>query len=150
MFSRFAPLLVACVALTACAAPALAADVAAPSFSEGIATLLTGPIVYVAYRLFGLQLDAANRASLHSALKTGAGVVISAFEDLVKRGFTVENARNIALEQGLAYVRRAAPDPIKRFKLDGEADHLIQMLTSTETQLRLRVTVPAAVPARAP
>jgi hypothetical protein len=135
----------AALAADAAAAPVGLAEIGA----WGIATALTGAIVYVCERLLGIKIDSAHRASLHLSLRTGAGLFIASMTELLAKGVSPAEAKQLALQKGLDYVRQAAPDPIARFKLHDD-DFLADMLTSTATQLKLGAGMPSSLTVPAP
>lgn len=142
-FAGLLALVLVCLALPA---PALAADpgsVLSLSLQSlvdwaatALATLLVAFIAAAAKKLFGLELDKRHRDTLHSALRTGAGLALSLIADLVSRGLTPEEARSRALQEAVTYVKGAAPDALQRFGLDAADGRLFDMLKSTATQLQ--------------
>lgn len=103
--------------------------------AAGFATFVVAVVAGAARKLFGLELDRRHRETLHSALRTAAGLVIALVADLVAKGMSPAEARSAALEQGVTYVKGAAADAVKRFGLQDSDGQILDMLTSTATQL---------------
>lgn len=109
----------------------------------GFATLVVAFVATAAKKLFGLELDKSHRDTLHSALRTGAGLALSLIGDLVSKGMSPSQARSVAINEGVTYVKGAAADALKHFGLQDSDGQLFDMLKSTATQLQ--ATTPPVV-----
>lgn len=145
------------LALVAMATPAVAAE-AAPlpdgvailiQYLAGIAaTAVVGWIAMAAHRLFGISLEARHREALHSALATGANLVLSALAELIAKGMEPGKARVVATQQGVAYVRQSVPDALRALKPDDGL--LFDMVRAKSAQLEFDRNPAIVVNAPAP
>lgn len=142
-----------CLALLlAMAAPALATTPAPTTggFSpliEYIATLVAGVIValisHAGRKLFGISVEARHREALHSALTTGASLALSMLAELLAQGLKPAEARSVALQTGVDYVRQSVPDAIRALE---PADGLLfNMVRAKQAQLELTRSSPLVV-----
>lgn len=131
------------LALVALAVPAMAADPAPLSDSIAgfiqyaaavVATVIVGLIGRVAQRLFGITMEARHREALHSALTTGASLALSMIAELIAQGLKPDEARSVALQEGVAYVRQSVPDALRVLKPDDEL--LFSMMRAKSAQLQ--------------
>lgn len=131
-------LLGACIGVALMALPANAATIdlspltsLAGEFVQGlaqvVAALLVGAVAYAGKKLFGLQIDAKQRDSLHGAIERGIG---AAFETMLKKAkgkssFEVDS-EVIALVAN--YVAKMSPGAVTYFGLD--PDKLADLITA--------------------
>ena len=134
------------------AAPAIAAEPAPlpdsiamliQYFAAMAATVVVGWIVLAANRLFGVSLEARHREALHSALTTGASLVLSVLAEKIARGMDPERARSIATQHGVSYVRQSVPDALRVLK--PADDLLFDMVRAKSAQLELTRNSPLVV-----
>ncbi|MFC5423952.1 hypothetical protein ACFPOB_31020 [Bosea eneae] len=141
------------LALVAVAVPAMAAE---PSplpdgvamliqyFAAMVATVVVGWIALAANRFLGISLEGRHREALHSGLTTGASLILSMVAELIAQGRKPEDARRVALQTGLEYVRRSVPDAIAALHADDEM--LRTMLRAKQVQIGgVPVTRPVGV-----
>ena len=138
--------------LLALAAPAIAAEPAAlpdsiamliQYFAAMAASVVVGWIALAANRMFGVSLEARHREALHSALTTGASLVLSVLAELIARGMDPERARGVAMKHGVSYVRQSVPDALRVLK---PADELLfDMVRAKSAQLELTRSPPFVV-----
>jgi hypothetical protein len=112
-----------------------------------VATLVAGVIVgligHAARKLFGISVEARHRDALHSALTTGASLALSMLAELLAQGLKPEEARSVALQAGVDYVRQSVPDAIRALK---PADGLLfNMVRGKQAQLELTRRSPFVV-----
>jgi hypothetical protein len=69
-------------------------------------SILVPYLVYALERYLTIRLDAAARETLDSAMRNGAG-------------WLIREGRLPTAQEVMAYVRRAAPDAVARWQLDG-------------------------------
>ena len=87
------------------------------------------------YRFFGVSLEARHREALHSALTTGAGLALSMIAELIAKGLKPDEARSVALQTGVDYVRQSVPDALKALK---PADGLLfDMVRAKSAQIEI-------------
>ncbi|MFC5423820.1 hypothetical protein ACFPOB_30315 [Bosea eneae] len=132
------------LALIALAMPALAAEPA--PLADGVAGLIqyaasaaaavvVGLLGSALYRFFGVSLEARHREALHSALTTGAGLALSMIAELIAKGLKPDEARSVALQTGVDYVRQSVPDALKALK---PADGLLfDMVRAKSAQIEI-------------
>lgn len=140
------------LALIALAMPALAAEPA--PLADGVAGLIqyaasaaaavvVGLLGSALYRFFGVSLEARHREALHSALTTGAGLALSMIAELIAKGLKPDEARSVALQTGVDYVRQSVPDALKALK---PADGLLfDMVRAKSAQIELTRSPPLVV-----
>lgn len=84
-----------------------------------VATAITGWLAELLRRKFNLDIDAAHREALQTALTNGAGLLIG------KAGSAISGKRidmkNAALAEAVLYVLEAVPDAIRHFGITPEA-----------------------------
>lgn len=128
----------ACLGFALMAGPANAATIdlsplttLAGEFAQGlvdvVAAVLVGVVAWAGKKLFGLQIEAKQRESLHGAIERGIG---AAFETMLKKAegkgsFEVDN-EIIALVAN--YVVKMSPGAVKHFGL--EPDKLADLITA--------------------
>ncbi len=99
----------------------------AQGLADVVAAVLVGAVAWAGKKLFGLQIDAKQRDSLHGAIERGIG---AAFETMLKKAkgnnsFEVDS-EVIALVAN--YVAKMSPDAVKYFGLD--PDKLADLITA--------------------
>lgn len=114
---------------------------------EYVATLVAGVMVgfisHAARKLFGISVEARHREALHSALTTGASLALSMLAELLAQGLKPAEARSVAVQTGVDYVRQSVPDAIRALK---PADGLLSnMVRAKQAQLELTRSSPFVV-----
>lgn len=138
----------ALLVMTGAALAADAAPSAMPGLIEmaagGIATMVVAVIAFAARKLFGITMDAGHRATLHSAVRTGAALALSVGADWIAKGRSPDQARILAEAQAVGYVRQAAGDALAHFDMSSNDTMLRAMLQAATAQL-----VPPQIPTTA-
>ena len=86
------------------------------SLAALIASVLVGALAWAGKKLFGLQMDASQRESLHGAIERGIG---SGLEVMLKKvgGKTSFEIDSEVVALVANYVVKMSPDAVKHFKL---------------------------------
>jgi hypothetical protein len=110
--------------------------------ASAIAAAIVGAIAFAGQRLFGIVMEKSHRDALHSALTTGASLLISLIAEMIAGGLSPAEARQLALQQVVGYVKASVPDAIRAFKLGDQDGRVIDMLKAKEVQLQLGAAPP--------
>lgn len=100
---------------------------------------LVGWVVNLIRRRTGLEIEAKHRDALQTALTNAAGLVIAKAGDLASA--LQLDTRNAALNEGIAYVLKSAPDALAFFGITRES-----LKEKLEAKLGLAVVPPAGLP----
>lgn len=148
MFPR---IIVACLALavSACAAPALAAEAVASGWgdilrpwwdmaTQGLIAAVVALVAAGARRWFGIDLEERHRRTLHQALTTGAEAAWVKLSAWSREGLPETVVRQRLLSETIAHARIGSPDAIAAFDLGDSDPRLINLALS-----KLKQTLPA-------
>lgn len=147
----------ALLALVSVCTPALAAEVATPSWggiaalatpwieaaASGVVTALIGWIAVVVQRYLGLRIEASHREALHSAAMTGVRQALNRLQAAANAA-PIEG-RTAIVASAVGWMQQSVPDAIRYFGLDPRkletlaASKLTELLPAPTPEARLSV-----------